>query len=137
MLVVLQHPEVAFRDCQHCLRFVYEEDGPNVGRLRIGRDGNPEPRPRGTYAPCRRPSGSCPKGTPENPIILSERNWQAWDFYKRCKLTGRWPDDPIVLEMGVLLDELLERVRDARMAKLVATGARLAVANALAGPAVP
>lgn len=119
MQLVLLHPEVAFRDCEHCLKFFYEEDGPNVGKVRIGKDDQPEPRPRGTKPPCRRPDCRCPKGTPENPIELSNRNWKAWEHYRRCKLTGRWPEDEIVLQMGVLLDEVLERVRDTRMLKTI------------------
>lgn len=131
MQLVLLHDYVAHRDCQDCIRNFYEEDGPNKGQLRIGKDGNPEPRPKGTKPPCRRTGCSCPKGSPENPITLSERNWQAWAFYKRCKLTGRWPDDPIVLEFGVLLEDVLERVREVRQSRLMLTAAVATQASAV------
>jgi hypothetical protein len=38
----------------------------------------------------------CPKGTPENPKNLTEKNWQAYMFNEECVATGIFPDDPVV-----------------------------------------
>lgn len=129
---MLLHPEVAFRDCRHCLEFFYEESGPNNGQVRVGKDGHPEPRPPGTQAPCLRIETGCPKGTAEEPIQLTEANWKLWQFYKRCKLTGQWPDDELLLDFSVALQEIEEGVREIKQLRFL-TGVVAAASAGMSG----
>ena len=109
MILELYHPQVARRDCAHCLKFQYDEDtGLAVKDERGGAIGD------GTYlyrrgpAPCRLPKG-CPKGTPEKPSSLTQANRQAWRHYLECKATGNFPDDAIVKRNGGIIRELEDR----------------------------
>lgn len=89
-MLAATNPEVAFRDCETCQAFVFDEDGALVYYRKNGRL---EPLPRGTTpTPCRTVAG-CPKGTPENSLGLSPRNLQAVRFHRRCEAVGRWPED--------------------------------------------
>lgn len=116
---MLRHPEVYYRSCEDCQKFLYDE---KTGAKCLHR-GEPLARTAGNLAPCRRVEGSCPKGTPENPKVLSERNERAYQHFKRCKLTGRWPDDGLVLDRAVLLQEIEEfadrQVADERLETFV------------------
>ena len=123
----LLHPEVVNRDCSHCIRFVYEEEGPLIGQVKMWR-GQPLERPPGTVPLCRREGCRCPKGSPENPVVLSPRNRQAFQFHMECRLTGRWPEDALVIERGVLLEQLLRDVDQIQQMKL------LTIAGPLKGP---
>lgn len=99
-----KHPLIAFRDCQHCQVYHYDEE---TGKPYDGRDGSPAKRHRGCPPPCRTAIG-CPKGTPENSNALSERNQLAYDHYKTCRATGAFPDDPIVQRNAALFREMEE-----------------------------
>jgi hypothetical protein len=118
--IEILHPDLVYRDCDHCQRFFYEEDGPDKGKVRLDRNGEPLDRPPGTSPPCRRSQG-CPKGTPENQRVLTDYNRKAWDFHKRCKLTGRWPDDELVIQRGVLLEDVLSHIREVQETERMAT----------------
>lgn len=65
-------------------------------------------RPAGKFAPCRYPNLGCPKGTPEKPLALNERNAAAVMFWRRCRATGRFPDDPIVAWVAGLIQSVLD-----------------------------
>lgn len=56
----------------------------------------PVKRPAGTLPPCRTRENGCPKGTPEEPKSLSDRNWKAWMHYLECRAVGHFPNDAIV-----------------------------------------
>lgn len=101
MLAIL-HPEVAWRDCDSCQKFLYTD----AGELSIGRDGLPELRARGCFAPCRYTRKGCPKGTPENKRSLSEVNAQCWEHYRECRAVGQFPDDPLVRRHASLIREV-------------------------------
>jgi hypothetical protein len=114
VILVVTHPEVAFRDCAHCLAFVYDGDG------------NPElfrgkPLPRGnTPAPCQTAAG-CPKGSPDAGLALSKRNQRALAFHRRCEAVGRWPHDAMVERNAVTIkaaeaegDRILQERKRAR-----------------------
>lgn len=122
MILQRQHPEVATRDCQTCLQFVFGEDG----RLELDSQGHPIPRAKKSPAPCRSHMG-CPKGTPEEPKSLSERNQRFLREYQIAKLTGRWPDDRWFLELAARVknvEDTLDRADQERMmANLIAAGA--------------
>lgn len=116
------HPEVAFRDCQTCLKFAHHESGENFGEVAKDRRGEPLERPPGTYPPCHenRPNDSCPKGRFDNPTEVTPQTWKAFQFHRECKMTGDWPDDRIVRENGIQIEELLDLSRSKRQAELLA-----------------
>jgi hypothetical protein len=107
--LLLEHPQLAARDCQHCLAYLYDE---TTGRVMLNADGTPKKRPRGVLAPCRfkeklvaqnyppdsptMKKAGCPKGTPEDSRELSPENRLAYEHYVQCKAVGRFPDDEIV-----------------------------------------
>lgn len=89
------------RPCSLCEKYSYTaEKG-----LRFDPLGNPYKRPPGVPTPC----GACPK-VPDHvkewhddyrvlrakAEDMTDENRQAYKFYKQCKATGRFPDDPIV-----------------------------------------
>jgi hypothetical protein len=93
---------------------VYDEE---TGKRKEDRNGNPIPRVKGTFAPCRypdpkQPEGRCPKGTPETSLALTERNRKAWEHYLECKAVGRFPDDPIVRRNAGLIRQIEDRMAD-------------------------
>lgn len=93
MRLLLTAPQVAFRDCDHCQAFVYDE---KTGKMQTYGQGKPVPRPKSCPSPCRLPHVGCPKGTPESPKSLNEANWLAYEHYHECRAVGQFPDDPIV-----------------------------------------
>lgn len=105
MQLILLHPEVAFRDCAHCLEHVYDE---SIGKLMYHR-GQPLKRMAGIKPPCQTAKG-CPKGSPTASVALSERNQQAYDHYQRCRAVGKFPEDPIVEENAALIRYVEDQV---------------------------
>ena len=101
MRLIILHPEVAWRDCQSCQKFDYDDNG----NLEIGRDGLPSERAKGCLAPCRYTHKGCPKGTPETPQSLTDANRQAYEHYRECRAVGQFPDDPIVRHHAALIRE--------------------------------
>lgn len=96
-------PQLAERDCQHCLKYHYDE---KTGKptMHHGR-----PQIRQGPAPCRQPAG-CPKGTAENPIVLWPRHYATLAHYDQCKAVGKWPDDPIVLRNAAIIHAIEEAI---------------------------
>lgn len=105
MELILFHPEVAFRNCQHCLKYLYDEE---TGKVRTfsSREDLVERLPS-VPAPCRTSKG-CPKGTPENPKKLSLKNLKAYQHWKECKAVGQFPDDDIVRRNAALIQEIVD-----------------------------
>lgn len=116
MRLLKLHPEVATRDCQHCLKFLYDAEGHPVER----RGGTPETplyRERDELSPadCRTAKG-CPKGTAESPVELNDRNWRCLEHHRECQAVGRFPDDDIVKRNARIIqavDDEVARRRDA------------------------
>lgn len=108
------HPQVAFRDCQHCQAFLYDEQTgkPNDRR------GLPIARPDTIPPPCRTSTG-CPKGTPEESRELSAKNWQAYEHYKECRAVGQFPDDPVVRQNARLIADIEHRYEQGRQSRLL------------------
>lgn len=104
--MLLTAPQVAGRDCDHCKKYQYEENGPQAGTVKT-LDGKPLLR-RGP-PPCGQPQG-CPKGTPEQPKTLNPRNWTAYNAYLQWKAVGRFPDDPIVLRNAAIIRHVEDEV---------------------------
>lgn len=94
MKLAILHPEVAFRDCEHCRNWLYNEHGENAGQIAEWR-GEPYRRPPGVPVPCKTSRG-CPKVSPDAGVGLSPQNLRAYLFDRGCRAVGRWPDDPIV-----------------------------------------
>ena len=104
---MLTAPQVAFRNCEHCQMYVYDEatgrpyeNPPRSGGLVV--------RPPGTFPPCRIAGVGCPKGTPENPLGLSAANQTAWRHDRECRATGQFPDDPLVRRNAAIIREVEE-----------------------------
>lgn len=102
--MILAHPEVAYRDCSHCRAWQYEENG----QVKIHHG---KPLKRIGKVACELPKG-CPKGTHENPIELTEENWEAYIHYQECRAVGVFPDDPIVRRNA----RIIRRIEDSREA---------------------
>ena len=102
MRLEILHPEVADRDCLTCQQFQFDD----AGNIEIGRDGQPERRPRGVLPPCRYTHKGCPKGTPENQRSLTEQNRECWDHYRECRAVGVFPDDPLVRHHAALIRDV-------------------------------
>lgn len=104
MLSIL-HPEIAFRDCDHCTQYVYDEE---TGEP-IKRRGKLVERPPKTHPPCRYKNpetgrfDNCHKGTPENNKELTEQNFRAYEFYLECQAVNSFPEDPIVRRNAALI----------------------------------
>lgn len=99
-MLELLHPAVAFRDCQLCQKYKYNEE---TGILATwGPDNEPLPRGPKGKPPCRTASG-CPKGTPENPLSLSPKNQQAVWHNLQCEAVGCFPDDGLVRRNAALI----------------------------------
>ena len=117
MLLILRHPEVAFRDCDHCQQFVYDE---KTGKPERWRKGTPDERllERTTPPPCHYvlPDGKskCPKGSPHAGLALTEANYEAYDHYLQCRATGAFPDDPIVRRNAAVIRDVEDSVSEQR-----------------------
>lgn len=93
--MLLLHPHVATRNCDHCQKYAYDETTGEVEK----RAGQPIERAiyRGaSIPPCRDPKRRCPKGTPEEPKALTPENVLAYWHYRECRAVGSFPDDAIV-----------------------------------------
>lgn len=124
------HPQVAFRNCCDCQKYVYDE---RTGE-RAAHRGQPVARPPGTRPPCGYGEKACPKGSPTAGREFTDANWQTYMHYLQCKATGTFPDDPIVARnAGVirLIEDGLERGRSeaVRQCLLAGIGGRRQGAN--------
>lgn len=115
MQLLALHPKVATRDCQHCLKFFYDEStGKTLPSRKPGPNGEEVPRERNENEPppCRNPRDpeGCPKGTPENQKSLNPQNQEVWEHYQRCKAVGRFPEDAIVENNASLIRQIEDQV---------------------------
>lgn len=91
VILELKHPTVARRKCEDCKKWWFNEE---TGRI-VERKGKRLVRPLDVVTLCQTHEG-CPKGTPENPLGLSEKNKTAWRHFQECDAACQFPDDPIV-----------------------------------------
>lgn len=102
------NPALYFRDCEHCLKYFYNEE---TGVAPVDSDGNYLERPKRTKAPCQIPGVGCAKGSPEDPVTLTERGESILRAYRRCKLTNNWPvDESWLIDVFVSLDQLYQQI---------------------------
>lgn len=120
--MLLFHPGAASIPCEKCKEFVFDletgeqqtyQSGPQRKELPLLRAGSP--------TPCH----VCPKESPEKAkeVELSEKNWQAWNFYTQAKATGLTEverADPIVRQAFALLDPILRAANAKQDAGFVA-----------------
>ena len=64
------------------------------------------------HLPLCKTTGGCPKGTPENQNVLTDKNRQAFRHFRECKAVGQFPDDPIVRMNADLIQSVLDRVAE-------------------------
>lgn len=114
MGLILLHPEVAFRSCEHCLKYMYDEE---TGELQKFHGNLIE---RVVPAPCHNPKHpkGCPKGTAEKPRTLSPKNQQAYRHWKECKATGIFPDDDVVKQNAAILQDLADSAAEHKQYQL-------------------
>lgn len=107
----LYHPRIAARDCGHCQKFHYDEETgePVRDERATGALGEGGMWYRRSPAPCRLERG-CPKGTPEDPLSLSQKNRRAYEHYQECKATGNFPEDAIVARNA----GIIRRIEDSK-----------------------
>lgn len=103
MRLILSHPALAARSCHDCQQYVYD----HAASVRLSdADGQPIPRPSGTFAPCRYGPSRCAKGSPDAGRDLSAKNRRAWLHYRECRAVGAFPDDPLVRRNAALIEQL-------------------------------
>ncbi len=109
MLLRILHPLVAFRDCQHCLAYQYDE---TTGRpQRSKADPSKFLKRYATIKPRCQTAKGCPKGTPENQKGFTEQNRLAYEHYKQCLAVSHFPDDPVVRRNAYLIQQAEEDAR--------------------------
>lgn len=109
MLFTERHPELAFRDCGHCQRFIYNEE---TGEPLLS-NGKLTPRPATVPPYCRTKRG-CLKGTPESPNTLPDFMAHTVEFYRIRLACGAVPNEPLAQEIATLvhrIDRLMQRER--------------------------
>jgi hypothetical protein len=111
MVLLLHHPDVAYRSCSDCQRFIYDD---RTGKVR---------RTPSTQEPIERPPGSrpscygCPKvsnrpaaeRTPDSgtKATLSRRNWQTLTAYWEVQASRVTIEDRITQRNFGLIAQLL------------------------------
>lgn len=112
--LLLEYPEVATRDCEHCQAYHYDDE---TGLLRTlqGTD-LPIPRDSGCPPACMTTRG-CPKGSPDAGLELTPKNWRALEHFKQCRAVGRFPRDSICERNAAIIDDA-ERAADRSQRRL-------------------
>jgi hypothetical protein len=105
VLLILRHPEVAFRNCDDCQRWIYDH---KTGRRATSR-GQPIPRPAKSRLPCDVQDG-CAKGSPNGQRELTKANWQAYLHYLESRATGTFPDDALVRRHAAIIRSVEDAV---------------------------
>ena len=99
---MLLHPLVAYRSCEMCKAWQFDEDTGKIVQWRGG------PLKRIGKTPCESGPEKCPKGSPTAGRELSEKNWQAYDHYQESKAVGEFPNDAIVRRNAVIIAAVSE-----------------------------
>ena len=123
MSLQLFHPEIATRPCSQCLEWWYDDFQEPEGKKwkfqnKIQeRRGHKFKRPPHVQPPCRAVTPSpCPKGCPEreHESVLSDKNRQAVEFYKRTKamygknLTDEMASDEVLQRNMAVINDLMK-----------------------------
>lgn len=121
MELLVNHPEVATRDCNHCQQWLYDLDTGLVKTRQVPAIDDPSrtvdqpiPRYKGILPPCQAPGQSCPKGSPTAGIALTSQNWAAYTHFRRCETLRRFPEDSIVERNAGIIGACLRSHETAR-----------------------
>ena len=101
MRLLQRHPGIALRDCGHCQKYQYDE---NTGLPVETAKGSGQYYLR--YGPLLCRTTGCPKGAPEAPQSLNDRNMRAYQHYRECRAVGSFPDDPVVRRNAAIIRDL-------------------------------
>lgn len=85
MRLEYEHPKVAFRDCQHCRKYVYDE---KTGKPRESRGRLLERSRAKKGPPCEDEDEGCPKGHWRDPIVVPAKHLTLLAAYEACRATG-------------------------------------------------
>ncbi len=110
MQLILLHPEVAYRSCEDCQKYVYNHQTGVREEWPKG-SGKPVLRIRGQLPPCSEGPNACPKGSPDADVELNERNQRVYHHYLECRATGSFPDDPIVREHAAIIRSIEDQAQ--------------------------
>lgn len=129
-MLMLAHPEVAYRPCDLCKKFMFNH---KTGELLKNKDGSPTERPAHSKVPCEFSKTSsidvrkraCPKVSPDAGIELSEKNRNAYEHYRECRAVSQFPDDPIVRRNAAIILSLEEAHQQAQMHRAMASTGRM------------
>ena len=102
MQLILLHPEVAYRSCEDCKKYVYDHETGRKEEYPAG-SGLPVLRLPGSLPPCHTGPSACAKVSPESKVELSERNQECYRHYLECRAVGSFPDDPVVRENAAVI----------------------------------
>lgn len=110
--MVLSAPHVAFRSCEMCQKWQYNE---TTGAIEEKPRGVPLPRitVKGrAMTPCQQGPDICPKGNPElaKERELTMKNYTAYMHYLECRAVGDFPDDPIVRRNAMIIRQVEDAV---------------------------
>ena len=108
MLLERLHPLVAYRDCQHCRAFEYDEETGEVKRMTVLHDDGSEteePKPRGSGRPPCETLVECAKGHHEKPKGMTGRERAIRQHLEDLRAVGRLPADAAVARLAAVLDE--------------------------------
>lgn len=97
------NPRVAYRDCDHCRKWLYDEETGKVRTKRVGRTTETKfvDIPRGEIpTPCDDPNLGCAKGHYSNPKSMSARNQMCYQYIKEAEAVN-W--------QGVSVDGVVRR----------------------------
>lgn len=112
MGLILNHPEVAFRSCEVCKRYLFDEKTGEMERNSVTNE--PLERPKGTLPPCGYGPKECPKVSPDAGLELTDQNLLAYQHYRECRAVGRFPDDSIVRENAAAIREVEDQIGELR-----------------------
>ena len=124
MSLLLTHRNVAVRDCNHCKKWMYNEE---TGEVETHRG---QPLERNGKPPCEilvNGKSGCPKGSPTAGIALSDKNLQAFIFHRQCKAVGFFPNDPIVIRNAGIIQSIVEaadKQENAQLMRMILMSAR-------------
>jgi len=107
VLLLMQHPDIAQRDCEECRQFVFDE---RTNKKQYYH-GNAVRRPPGSVPSCH--FNRCPKGHYDSPNSLRHHNYLAYVHYLECKAIGQFPNDPVVRRNAAIIRMVEESVEKA------------------------
>ena len=84
--MIADHPQVAFRSCDDCRKYIYDDKG----EITLWR-GEKALR-NGAKVPCDTAKG-CPKGHYDDPVELSDQNRRYYEYHSEIEIMGGIPEN--------------------------------------------